>query len=495
MMLVPVQIMEAPLNILVTGATGYIGGRLAPRLVEKGYSIRCLARDESRLQGRPWINDVEIVKGDVLDPGSIVPALQGVDIAYYLIHSLESKDFSEKDRIAADNFGKAAQEAGVKRIIYLGGLQPRVDRVSNHLKSRLQTGDHLRAWGVPVTEFRAGAIIGSGSLSFEVVRYLTERLPFMVTPRWVWTLTQPIAVRNVLEYLIKALEMPSTSGETYDIGGPHKLTYGQMMIKYAEIRGLRRYSIPVPLLTPYWSSHWVGLITPLNGRIVKPLVEGLDNELVVQDNKAASVFNLDLIPYKAAVRLALERFAADSVETTWKDSIKSMGVKIVEEPLVDKEGMIQDRRHLKIKAPVEEVFNAIKSLGGDNGWYFADSLWKLRGFLDMLVGGIGMRKSRRSYSDVRPGDTIDFWRVEAVEHDKLLRLRAEMKLPGKAWLQYELESVERNTCILTQTAFYEPKGLFGFLYWYALYVPHLFVFPGMLKALGEQAVISWHGKM
>lgn len=480
--------MNKPLNILVTGSTGYIGGRLVPRLIEKGHTVRCLVRNKDRLGGRPWVHDVEVITGDVLKPESLEAVFQDIDVAYYLIHSLDSKDFSQKDNQAADNFGRLAREAGVERIIYLGGLHPAADDMSDHLKSRLQTGDRLRGWGVPVTEFRAGAIIGSGSLSFEVVRYLTERLPFMITPRWVWTMTQPIAVRNVLEYLIDSLHLPEAVGETYDIGGPEQLTYGQMMMDYAKIRNLKRYSIPVPLLTPYWSSHWVGLITPLNGKIVKPVVEGLRSELVVQDDRANALFGLNLLPYKKAVRLALERFDEDRVETTWKDSPQSnMTEEIIEEPLIDKEGMIQDRRHLKVKAPASEVFAAVKSLGGDNGWYFADRLWKLRGFLDMLVGGVGMRKSRRSYTDVRPGDTIDFWRVEAVQEDTLLRMRAEMKLPGRAWLQYEVKPLAPDTSLLTQTAFYEPKGVFGFLYWYALYLPHLVVFPGMLKGLSQKA--------
>ena len=441
------------------------------------------------MQGRSWINDVDICTGNVLEPASLEKAMQGIDVAYYLIHSLDSKNFAQMDREAADNFGEKARDAGVKRIIYLGGLHPSTEDMSDHLLSRLQTGAHLRSWGVPVTEFRAGAIIGSGSLSFEVIRYLTERLPFMITPKWVWTVTQPIAVRNVLDYLIKSLYMPETEEEIYDIGGPEKLTYGEMMMQYAEIRNLHRLSIPVPLLTPYWSSHWVGLITPLNGKIVKPIVEGLSCEMVVKDTRAEELFGLELLSYKKAVHLALERFETDSVETTWRDSIQSnMADGIIEEPLVDKEGMIQDRRHLKVNASPQEVFAVIKSLGGDNGWYFADSLWKLRGFLDMLLGGVGMRKSRRSYTDVRPGDTIDFWRVEAVEENKLLRMRAEMKVPGRAWLQYEVKPVEANQCLVTQTAFYEPRGLSGFLYWYALYIPHLVIFPGMLRALGKKAV-------
>ena len=480
--------MTTPQNILVTGVTGYIGGRLAPRLIQKGYNVRCLARDASRLRGRPWQDKAEVVEGDVLKPETLPAALEGIDVAYYLIHSLDASGFAKKDRIAANHFGKAAREAGVQRIIYLGGIQPKTHSLSEHLASRLQTGEYLRKWGVPLTEFRAAAIVGSGSLSFEVIRYLSERLPFMITPRWVWTPTQPIAVRNVLQYLISALETHESTGEIIEIGGADVLTYGDMMRIYAEIRGLKRRFVPVPFLTPYLSSHWVGLVTPLNSKIVRPLVKGLNNELTVQDTKADELFDVPLLTYQEAVEKALDRFKNDNVESTWSDSIASnMGRKMWTEPLVDKEGMIQERRHIRVHASASDVFSALKSQGGENGWYYADFLWKLRGSLDLLMGGVGLRKSRRSYTDLRPGDTLDFWRVEAVEENKLLRLRAEMKVPGKAWLQYELEEVSENETILSQTAFFEPKGISGFLYWYALYLPHIVIFPGMLRGLASKA--------
>lgn len=344
---------------------------------------------------------------------------------------------------------------------------------------------------MPVTEFRAGVIVGSGSLSFELIRYLTERLPVLITPRWVRTPTQPIAIRNVLQYLTQALNVPESSGQTIEIGGDDVLTYGDMFRIYAKVRGLRRLLIDVPVLTPRLSSHWVGLVTPVTNKIARPLIEGLDNEVVVQDDTARHLFDLDLLSYEAAVRLALARFADDNVDTMWSCAFSSgIGGTGVAQELTDTEGLIQERRQLLVRASPETVFQVVKSLGGDTGWLYADVLWKVRGYIDLLFGGIGLRKSRRSYRHLREGDTIDFWRVEAVLKDRLLRLRAEMKVPGKAWLQFELDPLSPTRTRLTQTAFFEPKGLFGFLYWYLFYIPHRFIFPGMLRELGRLAEIA-----
>lgn len=479
-----------PRKILVTGTTGYIGGRLVPRLLRQGYKVRCFVRDPERLRHRPWENQVEVVQGDVLAYETLAPALDGIDVAYYLIHSMGAgeDEFAERDRRAADNFGKAAQEAGLQRIIYLGGIQPKADRLSKHLQSRLETGDHLRRWAVPVTEFQAAVIVGSGSLSFELIRYLTERVPVLITPKWVRTPTQPIAVRNVLEYLTQALDVPESAGRIVEIGGEDVLTYGAMFRGYARVRGLRRLILDVPVLTPRLSSHWVGLVTPVNSKIARPLIEGLDNEVVVHDETARQLFDVDLLSYEEAVRRALDRFDRDDVETMWSGAVSSSidDAEMIE-TLEEKEGLIRERLQIKVQAAPETVFGVIKSLGGETGWLYANVLWKVRGFVDLLVGGIGLRKSRRSYAHVREGDAIDFWRVEAVEENRLLRLRAEMKVPGKAWLQYEVAPADAACSVVTQTAFYEPKGLFGLLYWYFLYLPHRLIFPGMLRALGRRA--------
>ena len=472
--------------ILVTGATGYVGGRLVPRLLEKGYKVRCLARDESRLKDR-W-EGVEVVQGDVLDKESLTNKFNGVETAYYLIHSMSGdSEFSKTDIIAAENFAKAAEEQNVKRIIYLGGLGSSNEKLSKHLSSRVQTGETLRRFRVPVTEFRAGVIVGSGSLSFEMIRYLTERLTVMITPKWVNTKTQPIAIRDVLRYLIDALTIEKTKGEIIDIGGEDILTYKDLMSIYAEVRGLKRYFIKVPVLTPRLSSHWVGLVTPLPSRIAKPLVDGLKNELICESNKAKELFSIKTISYKEAVELALQRNLEGKTETIWFSSYSS-GIKSKTTPvhLTQKEGMIIEKREIIVNASTELTFKAFTSIGGKNGWY-ANFLWAIRGYIDLLIGGVGMRRGRRSETELISGDPLDFWRVEAIEKNKLLRLRAEMKLPGKAWLQFNVESIDDNKSTLTQTAFFEPRGLWGLLYWYSIYPLHGMIFGGMIRSIKKAA--------
>jgi uncharacterized protein YbjT (DUF2867 family) len=436
------------------------------------------------------VNEVEIAQGDVLDYDTLVPALTGMDVAYYLIHSMGAgeDEFAERDRRGADNFGQAAQEAGLQRIIYLGGIQPKTDRLSEHLESRLETGERLRRSSVPVTAFRAAVIVGSGSLSFEMIRYLTERLPILITPRWVRTPTQPIAVRNVLEYLVQSLDVPESIGRVIEIGGGDVLTYGEMFRGYAKVRGLKRVILNLPFLTPRLSSRWVGLVTPINSRIARPLIEGLDNEVVVHDETARQLFDIEPFTYEEAVRRALLRFAQDQVETMWSGGVSSTKYdpKTLE-TLERKEGLIRERLQIEVDAGPDKVFSVIKGMGGETGWLYANALWKIRGLIDWLVGGVGQRRSRRSYRFIRVGDTIDFWRVEAAEKNRLLRLRAEMRLPGKAWLQYEIESTNTGGCVVTQTALFEPKGLFGLTYWYFFYLPHRFIFPGMLRALKRRA--------
>jgi uncharacterized protein YbjT (DUF2867 family) len=396
-------------------------------------------------------------------------------------------EFSKTDIIAAENFACAAENQNVKRIIYLGGLVSPDENLSKHLSSRLQTGETLRKFSVPVTEFRAGVIVGSGSLSFEMIRYLTERLAVMITPKWVNTKTQPIAIRDVLRYLTDALKVEESTGEIIEIGGEDILTYKDLMNIYAGVRGLKRHFIKVPVLTPRLSSHWIGFVTPLPSRIAKPLVDGLKNELICKSTKAKELFNFRPISYKEAVELALQRNKEGKTETIWFSAYSS-GVKNEVSPvhLTQKEGMIIAKRETVVNANVESTFNVFTSLGGKNGWY-ANYLWKIRGYVDLLFGGVGLRRGRRSETELLPGDPLDFWRVEEIEKNKLLRLRAEMKLPGKAWLQFQVEENPNNHSTLTQTAFYEPKGLWGLLYWYSVYPMHGIIFGGMIKSIKKSA--------
>lgn len=476
---------SSPRKILVTGATGYIGGRLIPRLLEAGYTVRCMVRDPARLQGRPWLQNVEVVQGDVLEPQSLTSCLMGVDIAYYLIHSLSAgHDFSERDEVAARNFGMACLKAGVTRIVYLGGLGDPAAKLSPHLRSRQITGDALREAGVPVTEFRAAVIVGSGSLSFEMVRYLTERLPVMICPRWVFTRVQPIAIRNVLDYLVCALSTPESSGRIIEIGGADVLTYGEMMTGYAKVRGLRRWLIPVPVLTPRLSSYWVHLVTPIPAAIARPLIEGLHNEVIVRDDLARRIFpEIQLLSYENAVSAALKQLHAGNVETAWSDALVTTQGDIPPVILTVHEGMVLEQRQLLVAAPPESVFRAFSSLGGERGWLYMNWAWQLRGIADRLVGGVGMRRGRRDPNEVRIGDALDFWRVEAVEPGRLLRLRAEMKVPGLAWLQFQARSQPDGKTLLSQTAFFAPKGLLGWVYWYGLYPIHGLIFSGLIRKI------------
>ena len=477
------------MHILVTGATGYIGGRLVPRLLSAGHSVRCMVRDPSRLQGRPWQNQVEVVSGDVFDPDSLNPALKGIDSAYYLIHSMGAGDsFHHRDLTAARNFGQAARINQVKNIIYLGGLGDPDSTLSEHLRSRQMTGSALREAGVTVTEFRAAVIVGSGSLSFEMVRYLTERVPIMICPRWVYTRVQPIAIRNVLDYLVACLETPKSHGQTIEIGGADVLTYGEMMTGYAKVRGLRRWLISVPVLTPRLSSYWVHLVTPIPAKIGRPLIEGLKNEVVVRDTLALELFpEIQPMDYFRAVQRALDKLETGLVETVWSDALASSQGDLPPVVLTSSEGMVREKRQRLVNVDPPAVFRAFTSLGGEIGWLYMNWAWQLRGLIDRLVGGVGMRRGRRDPLELRVGDALDFWRVEAVESNRLLRLRAEMKVPGLAWLQFQAQLQPDGQTLLTQTAFFAPKGLFGWLYWYLLYPLHSLIFSGMIDAIAARA--------
>ena len=476
-------------QILVTGATGYIGGRLVPRLLDLGYRVRVLVRDPGRLQGRDWAEMVEVVQGDVLKPETLDAALEGIAAAYYLIHSMSgSDDFHQRDLIAANNFGQAAKTAGVEQIIYLGGLgDPQAD-LSEHLKSRQATGQALTQAGVPVTEFRAAIIVGSGSISFEMIRYLTERIPVMICPKWVFTRVQPIAIDDVLTYLTAALETPKSRGKVIEIGGVDIFSYGDMMKGYAAVRGLKRALITVPVLSPRLSSYWVHWMTPVPATITRPLVEGLRNEVIVRDDSARQIFpEISPLDYTTAAKRALAGLETGQVETRWTDALVSSLGDRAPVVLTTQEGMIIEQRQTPVQAPAEKVFTAFTRLGGEQGWLYFDWAWRIRGAFDRLLGGVGLRRGRRDPDEVRVGDALDFWRVETVEPNKLLRLRAEMKVPGRAWLQFETHPLEKGYTQLVQTAYFAPKGLFGFLYWYGLYPIHGLIFSGLIRELKKLA--------
>ena len=472
-------------TILVTGASGYVGGRLVPRLLEAGYRVRCLVRDPARLAGRPWPG-AEIVAGDMLQPPTLAAALEGVDIAYYLVHSMASGEegFIERDRTAAGNFAAAARAAGVGRIIYLGGLGR--EDLSPHLQSRQEVGTILRESGIPVTEFRAGVIIGSGSASFEMVRYLTERVPVMVTPRWVSTPCQPLAIRTLLEYLVAAPGEPRSAGRIIELGGADVLTYGRMMHIYAQVRKLRRVLIPVPVLTLRLSSMWVGLVTPIPSAYARPLIESLRVPVVVQDPSARELFpQIKPLTCRAAIRLAVERLTLHQVETSWANAYGPQAGP-PQTTLQTIEGLVLERREVQVDAPPALVYRVFAGIGGKRGWFYGNFLWRMRGVLDRVVGGVGMRRGRRDPDTLLPGETLDWWRVEQVEPGRLIRLRAEMRLPGVGWLEFCAEPDGTGTR-LSQTAYFQPHGLLGLLYWYSLYPVHRIMFRGMVAAMGQRA--------
>jgi uncharacterized protein YbjT (DUF2867 family) len=476
-------------SVLVTGATGYVGGRLVPRLLEHGYRVRVFARDAVRLAGRDWVNEVDIVEGNVLNPSDLPPAMEGMDAAYYLIHNMtERQGYREQESRAAHNFGQAAQAANLKRIIYLGALGDPESDLAPHLQSRQQTGQVLANYGVPVTELRAAIIVGSGSISFEMIRYLTERLPLMICPRWVYQKVQPIAIEDVLAYLVGSLTTSASSGRVIEIGGADLLPYAEMMTTYADLRGLKRVLIPVPVLTPGLSSHWVHWITPVAASVTRPLIEGLVNEIIVKDHKAQEIFpGIKPLNYRQAVEAALENVLAGQVETRWCDALYSSQGNRSPVSLISEEGMLIEQRQIRIKASEQEVFNQYSRLGGDRGWLYLDRAWQIRGVIDRLLGGSGLRRGRRDPNNLRVGDAVDFWRVEEVEAPSLLRLRAEMILPGRAWLQFESGQTPEGDVLLLQTAIFAPRGLTGFLYWYSLYPIHSIIFSGLTREIKKQA--------
>lgn len=448
--------------ILLTGATGYIGGGLLGRLQEPGRAVRCLVRHPSSLAGvaRPT---TEVLEGDCLDEASLDRAMGGVHTAYYLVHSMAAgPDFAAVDRRAAELFGRAAARAGVRRIVYLGGLTDDSGTLSKHLESRKETGQVLRASGVPVVEFRASIVIGAGSLSFEMIRALVERLPVMICPRWVATLTQPIAIDDVLAYLQAALDLPGDDSQVFEIGGPEVVSYGDMMREYARQRGLKRLLLPVPLLTPRLSSLWLRLVTPAQARVGRALVEGLRNATVVRSDSALETFPIQPRPLISALAQAIDEGAAARVKV--------------------------DARRVVANVPPAKAFAPVRRLGGNAGWYFGNALWHLRGKLDQWLGGTGMARGRHDPEYCQVGEAIDGWTVEAYEPDARLRLSADLKLPGRGWLEFEVTPVDQGRrSMIRQTAIFDPAGLLGHAYWYAVWPLHTLLFRGLLKAIARRA--------
>lgn len=474
-------------TVFVSGATGYIGGRLAPRLLDRGYKVRCLARSASKLEARPWAarSGVAVVQGDVADEDGLVDAMRGCAAAYYLVHSMNSAGaaYRQQDLVLAETFGRAAARADVPRIVYLGGLGETGTGLSKHLASRreVELALGVGVGGVPVTVLRAAMIIGSGSASFEILRYLVERLPVMITPKWVRTESQPIAVRDVLHYLIAALETAETTGKTLDIGGPDVQSYAEIMAEMAQALGLqRRWVIPVPVLTPRLSSLWIHLITPLNASIARPLAEGLRNRVVCRNDEASRLMPHQCLTIRQAMDAALTKMRAGATETAWSDAGVMPG-----DPAWAGGTVFVDGRDATAAARIECVWSAVCSLGGTRGYYASNWLWRLRGFLDRLVGGPGLRRGRRSPGDLRLGDAVDFWRVIRIDSPRHLVLRAEMKLPGTATLSFDLTDAPEGAgrTQVRMTARFRPKGLLGILYWYSVLPFHALVFRGILRGV------------
>ncbi len=468
--------------VLLTGATGYVGGRLLTALEAAGYHVRCLARRPEALQHRagPLL---EVVAGDVQDPPSLGPALAGCEVAYYLVHSMGAgSGFEEADRQAATSFGWAARVAGVRQIIYLGGLGSG-NALSPHLASRQEVGRLLAASGVPTIEFRASIVIGSGSLSFEMIRALVERLPVMVAPRWVRTPTQPIAVEDLIAYLLAGLDLNATESRVFEIGGAEVVSYEGLMKEYARQRGLRRLLLPVPVLSPALSSLWLGLVTPLYARVGRKLIDSLRNATVVMDD-GGRAFTVRPRGYREAIARALTNEDRELAETRWSDALSAGGLPRSSTGVRFGSRFV-DSRTIRVAAPPPVAFEPIVRLGGTTGWYAAETLWRLRGFLDLLVGGVGLRRGRRDPGHLIVGDALDFWRVEAIEPGRLLRLAAEMRLPGRAWLVFEIEP-DGPGSLIRQTALFDPVGLMGLAYWYALYPLHRLVFNRMLRGIANR---------
>jgi uncharacterized protein YbjT (DUF2867 family) len=479
---------------LVTGATGYVGGRLVPQLLAAGHTVRVLVRDERKARSHEWSSDVEIAVGDATEPDDVRAAMEDVDVLYYLLHSIGTGgDFGATEKKMAETFAQEAKRAGVRRIVYLGGMIPEDEELSEHLSSRGEVGDVMLESGVPATVLQAGVVIGSGSASFEMLRYLTERLPVMVTPKWVNTRIQPIAIRDVLRYLVASADMPSQVSRRFDIGGPEVLTYLDLMQRFAAISGLpKRRVLKVPLLSPGLSSHWIGLITPVPANLARPLVESLRNTVVAADTDIKELVPdppEGLIDFDRSVELALTKIQDLDVPTSWSSAATAGAPAegLPTDPDWAGGSLYKDERTREVNATPEHLWSVIEGIGGRNGWYSWALGWWVRGVLDRMVGGPGLRRGRRNPRDLVVGDVVDFWRVEDTDDATFLRLRAEMKLPGLAWLEMKVGSTEGGTTTFYHRALFAPKGLLGHLYWWAIFPFHGIVFGSMQRNVAQAA--------
>jgi uncharacterized protein YbjT (DUF2867 family) len=481
------------LRILVMGATGYVGGRLAPMLAADGHHVRCLTRRPEHLRDVPWADQVEVVRGDALDPASLAPAMEGIDVVLYLVHSIGTGgSFADSDRRAAQHTAQAAAAAGVGRIVYLGGLVPQGQVASPHLASRAEVGQILLDAPVPAVVLQAGVVIGSGSASFEMLRYLTEQLPVMVTPRWVDSCVQPIAVRDVLRYLVGSLTLPEGTNRRFDIAGPDVLTYREMMQRYARVAGLhRRVILPVPVLTPWLSSQWVNVVTPVPKALAQPLIESLRNDAVASEHDLAELLPGPLLGFDEAVRLALERSRSGQVATRWSGAgwPGAPSDPMPTDPDWSGGTVYRDDRTRHVEVDRGRLWRTVEGIGGERGWYSFPLAWTVRGLLDRLVGGVGLRRGRRDADRLYVGEALDFWRVEEVTRGRVLRLRAEMRLPGDAWLEFEVEpdGDDESRSVLHQRALFIPRGLAGRLYWWSVSPFHGVVFGSMIANIASAA--------
>ncbi len=480
-------------RVLVTGASGYVGGRLVAELLARGHFVRCVARTPRKLDPAPWRDQVDVVRADIAD--DLTEAMDGIHTAVFLVHSIgEGKDWIERERSIAESFRRSAERAGVERIVYLGGLGDDSSELSAHLRSRHDVGAALADGPVETVELRAAVVIGAGSASFEMLRYLTEVLPVMVTPKWVETLCQPISIRDVLHYLVAVIEQPGPLSGVLEIGGPDVVSYAEMMAVYAQQAGLKkRRLIPVPVLTPRLSSLWVGLVTPVPAQLARPLVDSLVNSVTVKDHRAEMLFPHEQVPLAEAIHRAIGRTAVGDVPTKFDDASSPVWQSAATDPSWTGGTELTDVRMTIVGADPHATWEAVCRVGGDKGWYTGEILWKSRGLVDQLFGGPGLRRGRRHADHLDVGEPVDFWRVEDIEEDRLLLLHAEMRLPGEAWLSWQIEPVQDGT-LLVQTARYRPRGLLGRAYWYAVLPFHQVVFPGLLNGIAGDAVGSQAGR-